>query len=213
MRTFHMCTRNPTDIFGLKWEPSDAKFNIPQECQAKEGAWHFDDETVRAFKENFEMSKPQRAILEIGLGNNRREDQAGISSTALIQANKTPGAIYLGLDILQEAMVYHNPAKQNYVGIVNSHDFNYVRAFMGEHDISQWDFIFIDGQHTLYDVSNDWKYVEDLKIGGVVGLHDTGTMEPAALFEAISEEYFNKRIYGVPNTQYENAIAFCTRIK
>ena len=51
-----------------------------------------------------------------------------------------------------------------------------------EHGEDSFDFIFIDGWHSINQVLDDWKFTEFLAEGGIVGFHDTNTHPGPMLF-------------------------------
>jgi hypothetical protein len=107
------------------------------------------------------------AILEIGVCRN--DD---LSSTYCFLKNKKQETIYLGIDIEDKSFL--NNAEQNIFTLKNtSMDVTGNSAVMQQLGIKQFDFIFIDGWHSINAVMTEWEYTHLLGPNGIVGFHDT----------------------------------------
>lgn len=108
-----------------------------------------------------------KAILEIGIGRNGENSFAHV-----FFKNKKDETKYVGIDIEDRSWLID--CGENIYTIQGSSS-NYeenVEIFktMG---IEKFDFIFIDGDHSVNQVLRDWEYSNLLNEGGIVGFHDT----------------------------------------
>lgn len=108
-----------------------------------------------------------QAILEIGIYRNGPD-----SFTQVFLKNKLPSTKYLGVD-LRDVSVLNDPTNNVYTVVANSSDYESVVNYSHSIGISQYDFIFIDGNHCINQVLKDWEYVNLLSEDGIVGFHDT----------------------------------------
>jgi len=126
-----------------------------------------------ALTEEFSKVKDQtKVIVEIGVSRvtyNQTYDQ---TSTSIFLRHKNPETIYLGIDIddktfLQgfERNVFTLQSKSEY--------YERVKAKLDALKITQIDFLFIDGWHSINQVIDELWYVDFMKPGGVIGFHDT----------------------------------------
>jgi cephalosporin hydroxylase len=108
-----------------------------------------------------------KAILEIGIGRN------GVDSFAhVFFSNKKDETKYVGIDIEDRSwLVDCGDNIYTIQGSSSNYEEN-VEIFktMG---IDKFDFIFIDGDHSVNQVLLDWEYSRLLNDGGIVGFHDT----------------------------------------
>ena len=120
-----------------------------------------------ALTEHFLKIKDRaRAILEIGVCRN-----GGDSSTYCFLNNKLDETTFIGID-LQDKSFLNNQEKRIHTICGNSSDVDQNIEIMKSHGITELDFIFIDGWHSINQVLTDWEYTKILSPGGVVGFHD-----------------------------------------
>lgn len=121
-----------------------------------------------ALLEQFNRIKDRcHAILEIGVNRN-----GGDSFTQVFLANKLPDTFYLGVD-LDDKSFLNNPANRIFTIAENSSNIDVVMEYAKHVGIDGFDFIFIDGNHCTNQVLRDWEYTRYLRLGGIVGMHDT----------------------------------------
>lgn len=108
-----------------------------------------------------------RAILEIGVYRN-----GGASFTQALLENKLPQTIYLGVDIEDRSYV-DDPSQKIYTIKTSSSNVDDVMKYARSIGITEFDFIFIDGDHSIKQVMCDWEYTQWLSHIGIVGFHDT----------------------------------------
>lgn len=136
------------------------------------------------------MGSDCKHILEIGV--NRNGDR---SFTRVIADHREPNSTYVGVDKEPREGV-HDPNIRSYFLQCDSHDQAQVRSYLKEVGMDSLDLIMIDGWHSVNTTVNDWEYVDMLRVGGIVVLHDTNTHPgPVALFDAVDERKFEKHRY------------------
>lgn len=107
-----------------------------------------------------------RAILEIGVCRN-----GSASSTHVFLNNKLPETVYVGID-LDDKSFLNDPAKNIHTIQNTSSDIEGNMAKIQALGVEQFDFIFIDGWHSINQVLIDWEYTQWLGPKGIVGFHD-----------------------------------------
>lgn len=108
-----------------------------------------------------------KAILEIGIGRNSEESFAYV-----FFKNKKKDTIYIGLDIDDRTFLDDS---ENNIYTIRNDSSNYeenLKKFK-QLGVEKFDFIFIDGWHSINQVLRDWEYSNLLAEGGIVGFHDT----------------------------------------
>jgi hypothetical protein len=108
-----------------------------------------------------------KAILEIGICRNQDE-----SSTYCFLNNKNSDTYYFGID-LDDKSFLDNESENVFTMRENSSNIEKIMRFVNSKGVEKFDFIFIDGWHSINQVLNDWKFTEFLDEGGIVGFHDT----------------------------------------
>ena len=107
------------------------------------------------------------AILEIGIGRNADESFAYV-----FFKNKKKDTIYIGLDIDDRSFLRDSENNIHTVQNNSSYYEENVQVFKTI-GVEKFDFIFIDGWHSINQVLADWEYTNLLADGGIVGFHDT----------------------------------------
>ena len=120
-----------------------------------------------ALFEKFLSVKDQvTAILEIGVCRNGND-----SSTYTFLNNKNDNTAYVGIDLNDKSFL-NNQEKRIYTICGNSSDVDQNIETMKSRGITELDFIFIDGWHSINQVLTDWEYTKILSPSGVVAFHD-----------------------------------------
>ena len=122
-----------------------------------------------ALKEQFLRVKDNcKAILEIGIGRNGKD-----SFATVFFENKNDDTKYVGVDIEDRSWLVDYGEN---IFTIQGNSSNYdeiVEIIKDKFEIEKFDFIFIDGLHSLNQVLKDWEYTNLLSDTGIVGLHDT----------------------------------------
>jgi cephalosporin hydroxylase len=122
-----------------------------------------------ALKQQFLKVKDNcKAILEIGIGRNGKD-----SFATVFFENKNNDTKYVGVDIEDRSWLVDYGEN---IFTIQGNSSNYdeiVEIVKDKFEIDEFDFIFIDGLHSLNQVLKDWEYTNLLSDTGIVGLHDT----------------------------------------
>ena len=108
-----------------------------------------------------------KAILEIGICRNKKE-----SFTYVFLDNKKDETIYVGID-LDDKSFLNDPDKNIWTIQGDSSSITEAMEIFKDLGITEFDFIFIDGYHSINQVLIDWEYTRCLSSNGIVGFHDT----------------------------------------
>lgn len=163
----------------------------------------FSDCNKEKLKEKFLLVKQNaKAILEIGVCKNGLD-----SSTYVFFNNKNKETFYIGVDLLDKSEL--NNSEENIITFQSdSSNYEEIMAKCAELGISEFDFIFIDGFHSINQCIKDWKFVDNLSKNGIVGLHDTSNHPgPQALIQNINQDKWNLEVCCLE----DNGISFFTK--
>lgn len=106
------------------------------------------------------------AILEIGVCRN-----GDSSSTHVFLNNKREDCVYVGIDLDDKSFLNNSDRRIHTIrGDSSAIQDNYVQ--MQQWGVNKFDFIFIDGWHSINQVYRDWEYTNWLSPHGIVGFHD-----------------------------------------
>jgi hypothetical protein len=108
-----------------------------------------------------------KAILEIGIGRNADESFAYV-----FFKNKKKDTVYIGLDLDDRSFLRDSDNNIHTIQNDSSYYQENVNIFKNI-GVEKFDFIFIDGWHSINQVMRDWEYTNLLADGGIVGFHDT----------------------------------------
>jgi hypothetical protein len=108
-----------------------------------------------------------KAILEIGIGRNAEKSFAYVFFNT-----KKKDTYYVGLDIDDRSFL-NDSSKKIYTIRNDSSNYEQNLSKFSEIGVEKFDFIFIDGWHSINQVLRDWEYTNLLAEGGIVGFHDT----------------------------------------
>jgi hypothetical protein len=126
------------------------------------------------------------AILEIGICRNHED-----SHTFCFLNNKKPETIYVGIDI--DDKTFLNNKEQN-IHTIKGTSSNVLENMevCKSLGVEKFDFIFIDGLHSINQVLIDWEYSNWLADDGIIGFHDvTAHPGPAMFIEALNKDLWN----------------------
>lgn len=154
-----------------------------------DGAVEFTDCNSYNLKEQFMRIRDNcKSILEIGV---YRLENRGITSTKVFLENKLDTTSYVGID-LDDKTFLNNAEKKVYTIKNSSSDISGNMQTMNNLGIQGFDFIFIDGWHSINQMLVDWEYTRWLNPGGIVGIHDvTCHPGPARFIQALNTNTWN----------------------
>lgn len=198
----------------MKWEQDlirDIRRNngtddrdLPDRCYGPPPVWppgwawkNNSDENQKLLTEQFLLVRDNcSAILEIGISREGPD-----SFTNIFLQNKKPETIYVGIDV--EDKSYINNKQQNIFTIKDSSsNYEFCTNIFNYLGIVEFDFIFIDGWHSVNQVLVDWEYTNFLSKKGIVGFHDTKYHPGPKLFvEALDKNKWNVIENAVNNEQ------------
>lgn len=107
------------------------------------------------------------AILEIGVCRNAEQ-----SFTHVFLNSKKKDTIYVGIDI-DDRSDLNNRSENVYTIQTDSSNYDDNLLLFKSFGVEKFDFIFIDGWHSINQVLRDWEYSNLLGENGIVGFHDT----------------------------------------
>jgi predicted O-methyltransferase YrrM len=173
---------------------------------------HFSPCVAQKFKELFSSIKNNcESILEIGvIGPPQPPENAGVS-TLILKELKNKNTIYLGVDIIDRKI--QDTENNFYFLQSDSLDTKKVYDKIKELKIKKFDFIYIDGWHSVNMVIHEWKnyIIPFLSKKGIAVFHDVHTHPgPYALFEAVDknifvvEKYCRGNDWGLGSIKYKN---------
>lgn len=134
------------------------------------GSWEeISPENLNVLRSKFLNIKDAcKAILEIGV--NRESNKK--TFTSIFLENKKPETIYIGIDIDDKSYL-NNKENNIYTIKSSSSDYDFCLKMIKSINVYEFDFIFIDGWHSINQVLDDWEYTNLLSRNGIVGFHDT----------------------------------------
>lgn len=111
-----------------------------------------------------------KCILEIGVDCNGTPTE--MTSTSTFLRYKRQDTFYFGVD-LDDKSYLNNPDRNIYTLQHDSSDIDYIMNFIRSKGITEIDFLFIDGWHSINQVMKEWEYTNWISKSGIVGFHDT----------------------------------------
>ena len=170
---------------------------------------HLEGRTWKEFSECNKLALHERflqvvdfahSILEIGVCRNNEE-----SSTHVFLKNKKKKTFYVGIDLDDKS--YLDDQENNVYTIKNSSsNIDENIKIIAELGITNFDFILIDGWHSINQVLIDWEYTRWLSPRGIVAFHDTQAHPgPVEFLNALNTDKW-KVVKNV--CRYDNGIGF-----
>jgi cephalosporin hydroxylase len=126
--------------------------------------------------DNLSKKYNNNGIVEIGVSRNGPR-----SFTNTILKNKPDDIIYLGIDINDKSYL-NNTSKNIYTIQASSFDQSTIREYMDKVNLKSISLLFIDGDHSVNAVINDWKYADLLSDNGIVIFHDSNYHPGPSIF-------------------------------
>lgn len=125
-------------------------------------------------------------IVEIGVSRNKFEN----TSTYILTKYKKNNTIYLGIDIEDKSFL-EEKFENTHTLISRSEDYTKVLEKFLELGITEIDFLFIDGWHSINQVIDELFWVQMVRPGGIIGYHDTNNHPgPSKIISLFKPELF-----------------------
>ena len=219
-------TQEPTDVFGLKFRPTINPASDAQDWL--EYGWfdgkpvsmnHKHQRIVHEFSDNdksvlsgvineLKSNNSFNAVLEIGVFRSGEW-----SSTKVILENKPLLAKYIGVDLNEGCLSPVRDSGRNIFCLCqNSSSIDEIMWFANNVGISGFDLVLIDGNHSINQVMDDWRFAKHLNKGGYVVFHDLNFHAgPRCVFEAIDETLFEKKDW-LPDEEFDWGIGTAKKL-
>lgn len=189
-----------SDWPSIIWETVDRRadaldyeyiFRVVRNIEARGENTNFSAYDRQKLLEQYRRLTNCKAILEIGVNNN----PDNLTSTSVFLANKTDDMIYIGVDIEDKSSL-NNDSRNIYTFQQHSENIDAVMNFARSKGVEQFDFIFLDGWHSVEQVINEMKYAEFLAPGGIIGFHDVNHHPgPVYMLQTLDPNVWNIEIY------------------
>jgi hypothetical protein len=188
----------PSDVFGLEYRPtleptlSDARDHFMELGFFRRPPTTFSANNANLLREVLRSNREKiHCIMEIGVSR----DGPGCTTDIFFE-EKAPSCIYLGVDI-QNKKHLDDPTKGIHTIEAPSYErdaiLSELKRLWARSGRTGIDLLFIDGDHSVNTMINDWTFSEYVNEGGFVLVHDTNEHPgPTVVFDAISEELFAK---------------------
>jgi hypothetical protein len=165
---------------------------------------------VASLKSQFERVKDScKCILEIGVDCNYTPTE--MTSTRTLLDNKKTETIYIGVDIDDKSYL-NNPEKNIYTIKTDSSNYEGVVEFIKSKGVTEIDFFFIDGWHSIRKVMEEWEFTRLLSQNGIVGLHDTAYHPgPYKFLKYLNKDKWNVIENSCPSEYTDFGIGFAWR--
>jgi hypothetical protein len=149
-----------------------------------------------ALTEEFTKVKDQtKVIVEIGVSRITYNQSYDQTSTSILLKHKNPKAIYLGIDIDDKTFL-QGMGRNIFTLQSKSEDYEKIQAKLDALKISQIDFLFVDGWHSINQVIDELWYVDFMASGGVIGFHDTNYHPgPSRIIKNLNPDIFEVTQY------------------
>lgn len=154
---------SPDGLFQIISKEESSKIN------SYSGGTEISECNLKNLKEQFLKIKENcSSILEIGVGRNQSK-----SFCHVFFNNKKADTKYIGLDIDDRSWIIDEGDEIYFLQSDSSDYENNISIFRDSFGVESFDFIFIDGWHSINQVLIDWEYTRLLTDNGIVGFHDT----------------------------------------
>jgi hypothetical protein len=195
--------KRPSDVFGLEYRPtlepmlSDARDHFMELGFFRRPEAIFSGANANVLRDVLQKHREDiHCIMEIGVSR----DGPGCTTDIFFEM-KTPSCVYLGVDIADKKHI-DDPARNIHTIQTSSYERDTIllklKQLWKESGRTGIDLLFIDGDHSVNSMINDWRFAEYVNEGGFILVHDTNVHPgPAVVFDAISETLFAKERFCV----------------
>jgi hypothetical protein len=149
-----------------------------------------------ALTEEFTKVKDQiKVIVEIGVSRTTYHQTYDETSTSIFLRHKRPDTLYLGIDV-DDKTPLQGLGRNIFTLQSKSENYEVIKAKLDSLKITQIDFLFVDGWHSINQVIDELWYVDFMKPGGVIGFHDTNYHPgPSQIIKNLNPEIFEVTQY------------------
>lgn len=192
--------KEPT-LYGLKWTPTvnpvyndDTDWPVTRGTGAVEADRHFSDLDHQALIYAYnKLKNPPKLIVEIGVD---RSEEYSVSSTSTLLSLKPKDCVYIGIDIESKAHLT-NPSENIFTLQCDSADKSKVYEYINSFGLTEIDFMFVDGWHSVNQLLVEWTYWERMSNNAVMAFHDTNNhFGPVVLLDSIDTDIFSVEYFG-----------------
>lgn len=157
------------------------------------------------------LTQSPKVIVEIGVNQIRTDQLTPTTSTFVFLKNKHEHDVYVGVDI-EDKSYLHSIAPNVYTIKTSSSETELIANFVEtKASRKSIDLLFIDGDHSMKQVLDDWKLSKYVPIGGKVVFHDTNFHPGSSvILDAIDRKHFDVVKFFSSYTDF--GIAVATRI-
>jgi hypothetical protein len=136
-----------------------------------------------------------KVIVEIGVSRITYNQSYDQTSTSIFLNHKCPDTLYLGIDIDDKTFL-QGLGRNIFTLQSKSENYEVVKAKLDALRITQIDFLFVDGWHSINQVIDELWYVDFMKPGGVIGFHDTNYHPgPSRIIKNLNPDIFEVTQY------------------
>ena len=195
--------KKPSDVFGLTYLPtlepmlSDARDHFFELGFFRRPDGIFTAANAKILRDVMAKHREDvHCIMEIGVSR----DGPGCTTDIFFEM-KLPSCVYLGVDIADKKHI-DDPAQNIHTMQTSSYERDDIllklKQLWQESGRKGIDLLFIDGDHSVNTMINDWRFAEYVNEGGFILVHDTNVHPgPVVVFDAINEALFAKERFCV----------------
>lgn len=149
-----------------------------------------------ALTNEFAKIKDQtKVIVEIGVSRITYNQSYDQTSTSIFLNYKRPDTLYLGIDVDDKTFL-QGLGRNIFTLQSKSENYEVIKAKLDALKITQIDFLFVDGWHSINQVIDELWYVDFMKPGGVIGFHDTNYHPgPSQIIKNLNPDIFEVTQY------------------
>jgi len=136
-----------------------------------------------------------KVIVEIGVSRITYNQSYDQTSTSIFLNHKRPDTLYLGIDI-DDKIFLQGLGRNIFTLQSKSENYEVIKAKLDALKITQIDFLFVDGWHSINQVIDELWYVDFMKPGGIIGFHDTNYHPgPSRIIKNLNPDIFEVTQY------------------
>jgi hypothetical protein len=186
--------------YGLKYYPSlqnyDDNFrDAPFDAKGFKVEVEYSDRDHKILKNTIiTLGNNCNLILEIGVARFKKNNNP---STYTLLKNKLPECVYVGVDVEDKKYILSEGFENTHTIKTSSSNIDkvmdYIKKISGNESI---DLLHIDGDHSVNQVIDDWRFSKYLSKNGAIVMHDTNVHPgPTELIKALNLDLFEVTKY------------------